>query len=490
MFKQKGFIYLVFIFTIGLSFFLHKDIFSLEIQGLHTWRQSQTMWNIRNFVRHDSNILNPRVSHFNEGKDNVYRMEFPLMQWGIAMLQKVGGEKIEIVRFSIFLIGIASFFGIYCILFFLFKDVLVAIATAFLFQFGPIFFYYTLNPIPDNLALAAGIWYIYFILKYESEYETKHLIWASIALLIASLAKLPFLMFAIMSCYFFFKNKNIKQKFNYTYPQLLIVLPTFVWYAWVMPQWPENPVTHGIFSGDVDWNNYLRILDYHRKTMFPDLILYAPVWLFFILGLYGLFVNNKKHIGWMLSLVFITFTYFFLELIPIDTVHDYYMMPFLPWMYIIVGMGIYTLKGFFIGQKKLEWVPVFLLSIFCVYSPIYAHKYTLGQWDLDKTFFNNDLFIHREVLKNAVPQNEHCIILNDYSLYIFSYQIDKMGHVFANDILPAAWVKDMIKNLGVTYMYSDSQKVNSDPELAQYIDHLVVEKGSIKVFKLKDKSNF
>jgi len=68
---------------------------------------------------------------------------------------------------------------------------------------------------------------------------------------------------------------------------------------------------------------------------------------------------------------------------------------------------------------------------------------------------------------------------------MFSYQIDKMGYVFANDNLPVAWIKKLILNHHVEYMYSDSEKINCDREIANYIDELILEKGSIKVFRLK-----
>ena len=49
--------------SILLSLLLHRPNISTEIRGIHAWRQTQTAWNIRNFVRHDANILNPRISH-------------------------------------------------------------------------------------------------------------------------------------------------------------------------------------------------------------------------------------------------------------------------------------------------------------------------------------------------------------------------------------------------------------------------------------------
>ncbi len=50
------------------SLALHKSLLGDEIRGWHSWRQAQSMCNIRNFERHDANIMNPRLSRFNSKK--------------------------------------------------------------------------------------------------------------------------------------------------------------------------------------------------------------------------------------------------------------------------------------------------------------------------------------------------------------------------------------------------------------------------------------
>jgi len=96
---------------IMISFVQHKDHLNKEIQGIHSWRQSQTMWNIRNFARHDNNILNPRTNCFNPGNDNLLRYEFPLMQWLLAKPYMKSDENIASVRISLFILGAVTIFG-------------------------------------------------------------------------------------------------------------------------------------------------------------------------------------------------------------------------------------------------------------------------------------------------------------------------------------------------------------------------------------------
>ncbi len=84
-----------------------------------------------------------------------------------------------------------------------------------------------------------------------------------------------------------------------------------------------------------------------------------------------------------------------------------------------------------------------------------------------------------------VPNDAPCIILNDVSSYVFAYQIDKKGHIFANDDLPVEWIEDMIKRFGVRYMYSDSRKINENPRVQGLVDSLLFQSGSLQVVKLK-----
>jgi len=107
----KGAASLILLSFVGMSFIQHTQFLDLEVQGIHSWRQSQTMWNIRNFVRHDNNICNPRINKFNGGKSNILRYEFPLMQWTIAQVQKAINEEIRVVRIMMFLMGLLTLFS-------------------------------------------------------------------------------------------------------------------------------------------------------------------------------------------------------------------------------------------------------------------------------------------------------------------------------------------------------------------------------------------
>ena len=479
--RKKHISFFILLIFIAVSFVQHSPFINLEIQGIHTWRQSQTMWNVRNFVRDDNCILNPRVNMFNGGKDNLLRYEFPLMQWSIAQLQIMFGEKISIVRISVFFMGLLSIFSFVITVKDIFDDWLTAVFSGILLLYSPLFYYYTINPLPDNLALAFSFLYVAFILKHRKSNKKYQLIIASLALMLATLCKLPFLMVSIISIWFFLKDifngKSIYLKLkNFALPQFIFLLPAFAWYIWVMPGWAGNPILTGQLNEKFVLKQYLSIMYYHITTMFPHILLSIPVWIVMVIGIYGYFQSWRKH-KWLISLIGITVLYLILEFKPIGIVHDYYMLPFLIWLYLLIAFGVAKIRNTKFG--------LIIMLLICSYSSLYTSSNTKENWSIEKSYFNNDLFIHSEELKNAVPQNELCIILNDNSGYIFSYRIDKMGHVFSSDNLPIGWIDDMVRNYGIKYMYSDSRKIDEEPQFQKYIDEIIIQKGTIKVIELK-----
>ncbi|NJN33156.1 MAG: hypothetical protein HC817_01795 [Saprospiraceae bacterium] len=118
------------LFSLGLialvSVVMHFNIFTLDLQGNHLWRQSQTQINIQNFYRHDNNILNPRHNNFAGSENNIQRMEFPIMQWTIAQFHRLFGESITITRICVFVIGLLSVCGFFQLMQVLFKNALLS----------------------------------------------------------------------------------------------------------------------------------------------------------------------------------------------------------------------------------------------------------------------------------------------------------------------------------------------------------------------------
>ncbi|MEZ4960067.1 MAG: glycosyltransferase family 39 protein [Saprospiraceae bacterium] len=478
-------------FFIGLiaavSIALHWDKFPLDLAGVHSWRQAQTQQNIQNFYREDFNILNPRVnSSTHQEETPTYRYEFPIMQWGIALVYKVTGESFMVTRIMVFLIGLCSVACMFFLLKYLLGDVQAALAGAWAFNFSPVFFYFTTCPIPDNLALCGAIGSLAFFFRFTKTQSWRNALLSAFMLSLGTAAKLPYILFAAPPAFYilsaFFK-KGISNSSKETLLALIYfawMLPTFAWYAWVIPTW-NNGIVQGVFESKMTTQEILNTLDYHLKTMFPERL---TNWGAVPLLLAGCFYAIKKKAWqqerfWMLaSMGLLIFAYWGFEFNMIGIVHDYYMMPFLLPLFILIAYGV---KQLLAERHKVKW---FFLA-FLLTLPSFAFNYTKRDWTPKKAYYNQDLFRYKEDLKNAAPPGSKCIIIQDPLWYVFSYIIDKRGFVFTNEYLPGHWVEDLRKNYGVTYMYSSSRKVDEDPEVAANFEELVMERGEIKVFKLK-----
>lgn len=259
------------------------------------------------------------------------------------------------------------------------------------------------------------------------------------------------------------------------------LLPAIAWYGWVMPGWSGNGVLSGMLAHKITGSEALRILKYHTNHLLPALLLNYGSVLFFAAGIFYLFKNKVYWKGdfWLLAISGLgVLAYFGFELNMINTVHDYYMMPFLLPVFVLAGYGI---KNLWYAGKITRYLSILALLLL----PLIAFLTADNKWSVEKSYCNPALIEHREELRNAVPRDEICIMQNDISMHVYPYALDKIGPVFSKDELPPEWVDDMIRRLHIRYMYSDARKVDENPAVVQYLDTLLLERGTMRVYRLK-----
>lgn len=474
---------------IVLSLTMHRTIFHRNLIGIHVWRQSQTQLNIQNFYRVDNNILNPRSNTYNGNELQILRTDFPLMQWLISQFYFLFGEDIFITRLSMFILGMFSVIGVFLLSQLLFKSFRISCFTAFAFNFSPVFYYYTLNPIPDNLALCCMVWSLYFFVKFRLQPNVQFVILSSLFFGLAALVKLPYVIAgATYAAYFMYllnkKNADgIKKATLFALPYLLFIIPAICWYVWVIPTWGNIPLLKGNFNYSENAARVREILYYHFTTMFPALLLNYASLFFFFCGIFSVFVNKyyKKALFWQIGAGGImAIIYFIYEFLPIDIIHDYYMMPFLPYLFLLVGLGAKFIV------EKIKYA-TYILASGIIIIPILTYNTVQENWTIQRSYTNDNLFIYQKELKEAVPTTEKCIMLNDPSSYVYPYLLNKTGYTFKEDNLPAEWIEDMIKNKKTTYMYSDSRVIDTNASYQYLFDKVLLERGTMKVIKLTPK---
>ena len=509
---------LVFLASLALSLVLRGPLLDADIVGTHNWRQSQTMWNVRNFVRYDNNILNTRVSNYYPETGNLLRYEFPVMQWGIAQLQSVLGEEIWVARLSVFAISAVGLLGFFLLLRVMTFPPWVALLGTIALQFSPLLYFYSINILPDLLALSAVIWYLYFVFSFLRGRRMGTALAAGACLGLATLAKLPYAMYGIVGLVLvlrqLFARRLTLPLVVFALGHLLFLLPSYLWYSWVMPGWAGNPILTGIFGYDQDWDHNLAILRHHLRKSFPKQLLSPAVWLFAAVGVVwplrlpvGRLKPSSGHPRdsqppsqrtrtlrkaggygpYFLALAFVTTLYLVLQWDAIGVVHDYYLLPFLPWMYVVVtaGMGRLWLLA---GDRPWRWVPRALVVLGVCVTPYAAYALYQGEWDVSRGYGWAEYgaaFAHRQELQQLTDDDDLVIVVNDLSLHIFTWLIRKRGYVYARDHFTAEQLAEH-RRQGIRYLYSNSRAVDERPEIQAQLGRLVYEVGTVRVYELME----
>jgi hypothetical protein len=466
--------------AIGLSFILHLNHFDKELIGVHVWRQTQTQGTIDLFFEEDFCILNPKKYNRGEG-DGIFRMEFPLMQWLTAALYKLFGQHLIITRLFMFAIAATAITGLYFWINELSKRRATAFAGAWAMAFAPSFFYFSVNPLPDIMALAGGLWGLFFFARFQQSHQTIHLILCGLFLGVATAVKLPYILFYTLPISALFLTKNLFERLK-KWALLLLFLPLHgAWYISAIPHWHQTGIAAGMLNADEHWSRLGYYLFHNAVSALPELLLnYAAVPLF-AAGLFFLLKNrHRKFEHYLPYLLFgaALLTYFVYELNMIGVDHDYYLFPFLPLLFLTVAYGFQKLNAS--DHLFLKGIAYLALTVI----PFTCWLRTHHRWDEKKPGFNSDLLTHRDELKKAVPENALCLAGNDRSGFIFFHYIHKKGWNFTDDDLRPQ-VLDSLRIKGAGYLYSDSREIDENPEIQAQIDAKIGEYGSIRVFRMK-----
>ncbi len=467
------------IIIIGLALFisliLHFPIFNYDFIGYHVWRQTQTQTVIENFCTQDFNILNPRLNNL-VYPGGIIRMEFPLYQWIIACFCKLFGHHILVTRIVTFIIGAFSVVGFYLLVNSIFKNKFLAALGAWIIGFSPIFYYYTINPLPDNLALCFGIYALYFFSTYYSELQTKQLIFFSVFISLATLCKLPFILFAIPFAVYWIKSKAKVKELAIL---IIFLLTPIIWYISVIGSWEGNGIVKGVFANTITVIKYLDYLQGNLISTIPELYInYAALFLF-ITGVFILFKNKtikRSRIAncFLFGLASVA-AYFLYELNMITTIHDYYLFPFLPFLFLI------SLYGFkILTEQKRQYLKI-LAFVSILLMPLTAYVRCQTRWNLIDPGFNPALLNYKKQIQALIPEGAICLTGNDDSQMVYLYYLNRQGYTFYEDQINKE-ILNQYKEKGVTYLISDA-KLNE--ETTNFLPAPLAVYNDLKIYKLK-----
>jgi hypothetical protein len=469
-----------FILAALVSLILHWRIFSLDVIGVHAWRQTETQLNIRHFAKDDFNILHPKTNRL-DNPTGIHRMEFPLMQWIVAGLDKIIGYSIMLTRIFIFLLGLFSILGIMKLAKVIFTDTRAPAIAAWTFSFSPLFYYYTMNPLPDMMALCFGIWGLALGLNWTKNKKTNTLILSGFLLAISALTKLPFIIyFVIFPCYWWLNRKGSFFKSTLkSFSGWGFIFVPLAWYVVVIPQWVANPVTQGLLDSKAYTGNILlKYLWGNFSSTLPELLINYAAIPFFITGI--IFLTRKQFFKnpfffYLAATGCCVMGYFIFELHLIATNHDYYLFPFLPLLFMIIVFGAVRIAQFRPQSKNI------VVALICI-LPLTAFLRIDPRWDSKKPGFNPDIMNHASEIRKIIPENALIITANDESGHIWFYYLDHAGWNYSHDSINQGEFIYKTKN-GYSYFISDSRKIEHQLDSAGALGKLTGSFGTINVFR-------
>ncbi len=475
-----------------ISLLLHGPFFNEPPQSAHVWRQCHTLAMAQNFHTEGMTLFHPRVSNRFE-TSGLVGSHFPIYEFLLAGIYKITGEEYWVHRFFSFLLYLFGAWGIYKLAFHISQLKLIAALSFWAYLFSPELFYHGINALPDILALAFGIWALYwFILWFEdSPNKSRHFILSLVFMTIAGLTKLQYLAFGLPIAGMVFlhlkKIKTIKKwglLFSYA---LFSVGLTLAWYYRSLLLIEQTGLAD--FGLEVrpatDLGKAFSILTKNIFSFIPETLCNYASFSLLILGLYSFFTSKKWQSRWFVPCLIWAIglaIYHILELNQMEH-HGYYMMPYIPLLLLASGYGAYFLyqKGFY-G----------LLLLLVIAQPILASVRIIpSRWMNANKGIPIELYQKesRERLQNAVPNDALCMVGIDASNSIFFYFLNKKGFGLSEIAILDANPNfiESYRKRGAEYLYLYHSDLLSKPYFKPYIDQIIHREGQFVVIDLSNQ---
>lgn len=315
----------------------------LEIS--HNWRQVTGLMVARNFLEVDPNILYARIDD-NNGGTGIIGIEFPSMNYCYYLIAKVFGYTHWYGRLINLVVSSFGLFYFYKILKINgFKERLAFFATIFLTC--SIWFTFSRKMMPDTYCISIMFAGIYFGMKYLNENKIIHLVVNVLLCSLAILSKIPAGIYFITLLPTFLNSKiQLKSKFILT---ICSILPLLLTYSWYFVWNPKISSEYGNWynSGKPMLVGISEIISNMNETLdnfYFDSFYSYFTFLLFVSGLIVVFLKRDKKIIVAFLLPFAVFLVYIFKSGYYFYHHNYYIIPFVPVMAIVVSYALIQIE--------------------------------------------------------------------------------------------------------------------------------------------------
>lgn len=496
--------------AIIISALSHLPFINLGPRSVHVWRQANTLAVARNFFQEDMDIINPRVDRRLDS-NGITGMQFPSYEYIVATGYKVFGIHNWVHRLVSLFISFWGAIGMYLLAKLLLKHDIAAGFAGLAYLFSPDLYYFGFSALPDILALACSVWGLYYFLKWFDGFgspayagrtqppslHSRFSIFDSsyfLALFLISLAGLTKIQFLAIGFFIApFVLLNIDQAKKKILALLFFGITAcaipLLWYRRSVKLIESSGLADfGItFRPESDWRKGLHTIFQNITSDLPDILLNYVSFILFIASAYYFFKNKFWKSKWFLPMLFWTIAliaYHIIELAQMN-VHSYYMMPYLPVLFLMVAYAVRNLSTLKHANGIL--IAIIILSPILTGLRIIPSRFTKPNPGIPTELYNDNT---RNELINAAPHNALCIVGPDISGCIYFYHIEKKGFGFnelseLDQMLGNETRLENYINRGATYIYTNDSSALHHPGISKYFD---LEKNveTFFVFKIKN----
>lgn len=440
---------LLLIIFLGLLLRLYR--IDSPIADWHSWRQADTASVTREFVRNGYDLLHPTyhdLSNVPSGKDNPngYRfVEFPIYNAvsGIVYQSLQNVITIEIAgRLVTIISSLAAIFLVYAITK-RYSSQTAGLFAAFFFAVLPFNIYYGRTILPDPSMTASFLAAIYFFIQWSDRY-TRHdsrltlavyflltLVFLAISLLLKPFAAFFLLPIVVISYQAF--GLSLFKKWELYFLAIVSFIPLMLWRMWIV-QFPE-----GIPSNDWLLNGgNIRFTGAYFFWIFADRIgrLILGYWGLGLLaiGFLTLLLKNELYAFRKgKSVIFFSFvlsTLLYVVIVARGNVqHDYYQIPIVPSLSIILGLGAGYL--FFPPEKYSRFATRILLIVTTGFTLLFGWYHVRDYFNIN----NPSIVVAGKAVDRLVPQDAQVLTFYNGDTS-FLYQTGRSGWASPQDPMP------------------------------------------------------
>lgn len=480
------FVYLVIVVS-------HLPFMNEPPRSVHVWRQAMTVAMARNLAEEGLNPLQPKVDRRYD-TNGITGSQFLSYEFGLGVLFKLFGFKESLHRWWSLLFYLLIAGGMHAFVFEITKNRMYAFAGGWMLAFSPELFYHGINALPDILALAAMLWSLVYLLRWQEDRKSGCLWLFFGCITLAGLTKLQFLSAGIWALVLFLSalyKKELKpaQIAVWVFGGIFSLASTAAWYIYARYLTKVSGLFEVglVLNIEKDLNRVKTILFQNIISDLPELLLGFGSAFFFLWGLFTFLKERYRHpylvilILW--SLLILVFHYLVLAQME---VHQYYMLSYLPMLFLVAVFGYSRLYR---NYRKIAVVVLMLAPIIAGLRIIPA-RWMPSKEGVLESFYDNETraqisaLFSREERIVAGPDVSGCI--NFYFTHTkgfgFNYGLEKLSDTLNNGQYR---IEDYIKRGASKILITDTSYFN-DPVIQPYLKRILFKNDELMVGELLD----